>query len=87
MATPEILDFERLLAPISEEAPGGVELKEDATLSMAYYQVKDARESARSAERQLAQYMLLDSEEQEFAESPPQPDSVTTTISSTTSSS
>ncbi|MGH7127221.1 MAG: ImpA family type VI secretion system protein, partial [Planctomycetaceae bacterium] len=53
MATPDVLEFERLLAPISDEQPAGPELKEDEALSNVYYGVKDAREAARSAERQL----------------------------------
>lgn len=51
--TPEVLDFDKLLAPISSESPTGAELKEDPSLSATYYAVKDARESARAAERQL----------------------------------
>ena len=62
MATPEILDFDKLLAPISTEEPAGIELKEDAALSADYYQVKDAREAARTAERQLVQAALDEGE-------------------------
>lgn len=53
MATPDILDFEVLLAPVSEENPAGPELKEDPAQSAVYYSVKDAREAARTAERML----------------------------------
>lgn len=55
MASPETLDFERLLKPISAERPAGVELKEDPALSSTYFKVKDAREAARGAERKQAQ--------------------------------
>jgi type VI secretion system protein ImpA len=55
MASPDILDFERLLKPISPEQPAGVELKEDSALSTKYFKVKDAREAARGAERKQAQ--------------------------------
>ena len=55
MASPDTLDFERLLKPISAEKPAGVELKEDSALSPAYFKVKDARETARGAERKQAQ--------------------------------
>ena len=56
MASAEILDFDKLLAPISDDAPGGVELKEDASQSSHYYAVKDAREAARAAERALRDF-------------------------------
>jgi type VI secretion system protein ImpA len=52
MATPDVLDFDRLLSPISEEAPAGVALKDDPAGSRAYYEIRDAREAARTAERQ-----------------------------------
>jgi type VI secretion system protein ImpA len=55
MASPETLDFERLLKPISAERPAGVEFKEDPALSTTYFKVKDAREAARGAERKQAQ--------------------------------
>ena len=54
MASPDTLEFERLLAPISAESPSGVELKDDAALLPRYIQAKDARENARTAERKLA---------------------------------
>ena len=53
MPSPEVIEFNKLVAPISEDQPAGGELKEDAALSPLYYQVKDAREAARTAERQL----------------------------------
>jgi type VI secretion system protein ImpA len=51
MATATILDFDALLAPISGELPAGPELKSDAAMSSVYYEVKDARDAARAAER------------------------------------
>jgi type VI secretion system protein ImpA len=62
MASPDILDFDRLLAPISEESPSGVELKEDAALNALFYQIKDAREAARTAERQMQQAAMFGEE-------------------------
>jgi type VI secretion system protein ImpA len=72
MASPEILDFEKLLAPISDDQPSGVELKDDPQASPIYYQIKDAREAARLAERRLAQLQMLgdDADEGETVESP-----------------
>jgi len=67
MATPDILDFEVLLAPVSEENPAGPELKEDPAQSAVYYSVKDAREAARTAERML---LAWDSEEGTQASTP-----------------
>lgn len=74
MASPEILDFETLLRPISDASPAGVAIKDDPTGSALYYQVKDARGAARTAERQLDQFSLLDEEQRDFGEAPPQPD-------------
>ena len=51
MPTPEILDFEPLLAPIDDNEVG-VDLRSDGTLSAVYYQIRDARSAARSVERQ-----------------------------------
>mgnify|MGYP002623483919 CR=1 FL=1 len=70
MASPEILQFEQLLAPISDERPGGVELKDDSSLSALYYQIKDAREAARTAERQAMQALFADEGEDIQVERP-----------------
>jgi type VI secretion system protein ImpA len=51
MASPPTIDIERLLQPISNDAPCGAALKEDSTTAPLYYEVKDAREAARAAER------------------------------------
>lgn len=53
MASATVLDFDALLAPISEEQPSGAELKSDAAKNAIYYSVKDARDGARTAERQI----------------------------------
>ncbi|MEO1498407.1 MAG: type VI secretion system protein TssA [Planctomycetota bacterium] len=53
MATEPTIDFEVLLAPLGDDTPAGVDLKESPELSPAYYAVKDARQAARLAERQL----------------------------------
>ena len=57
MSTPAVLDFESLLAQISEEMPAGPPLRgDDAALNDLYYQVNDARKEARTAEQQLLYY-------------------------------
>jgi len=54
MPSPEVLDFEALLAPISEEAFTGAALRSGESEQRAVFQkVKDARETCRAAERQL----------------------------------
>ena len=47
-----ILDVGTLLAPISPALPAGVNLREDEAGSVQYYRIKDARSTARIAERQ-----------------------------------
>lgn len=53
MASPEILDFDQLLAPIEGENPAGRYLREDTSPTPVYHQIKDARSAARSAERNV----------------------------------
>jgi type VI secretion system protein ImpA len=53
MSTPDILDFPKLLAPISGDQPAGVDLRADASPGSAYYAVRDVRLANRAAERQL----------------------------------
>ena len=60
MPTPEVLDLDTLLRPISEENPSGLELKEDERLRNVYQAAKDARETARSTEKRLYQSAWLD---------------------------
>ncbi|MCA9148187.1 MAG: type VI secretion system protein TssA [Planctomycetales bacterium] len=62
MASPETLDFETLLRPISEENPGGCELRDDSEGRQLFFQVKEAREAARTIERRL-QHGLVDETE------------------------
>lgn len=45
------MDIERYLQPISEEAPCGRDLREDTSVESIYYKLRDARNSARKAER------------------------------------
>ena len=51
MATPEIVDISGLLQPVSEDSPTGADIREDASPTSLYYAIKDARNSARAAER------------------------------------
>lgn len=53
MATPEIFAVERLLEPISEENPVGEDPRLDSSPTSVYYQIKDTRNQARAAERQI----------------------------------
>lgn len=68
MSSPTILEFEKLLAPISDESPSGVELREDGEASVDFYNVKDARSAASDAERRLRQYEMLSDKERELEE-------------------
>ena len=54
MPTPLVLDIDALLAPVSDAAPAGADLRQDASPASLYYRIKDARSRARAAERQLA---------------------------------
>jgi type VI secretion system protein ImpA len=60
MATPDVLDFDGLLKPISDENPSGAELKENDRLRGVYQAAKDARETARATEKRLYQSAWLD---------------------------
>ncbi|WP_282609160.1 type VI secretion system protein TssA [Pelagibius sp. Alg239-R121] len=53
MASQENLDFEALLAPIEGENSAGENLRDDASPTSVYYQIKDARSAARAAERNM----------------------------------
>lgn len=46
-----ILDLAQLLAPIPGDVPAGVDLRSDAAGGDTYYRMKDARSTARAAER------------------------------------
>jgi type VI secretion system protein ImpA len=51
MPSPDVLDFEKLLAPIPGEKPVGGDLR--VVAGALYYQVKDGRNAARAAERRI----------------------------------
>lgn len=51
MASSSVLELDALLAPISDDAPTGTDIREDASPTSAYYTIKDARNAARAAER------------------------------------
>jgi type VI secretion system protein ImpA len=53
MASAAVLDLAKLVAPIPGQKPTGVDLREESSLNSAYYAIKDARNAARAAERQL----------------------------------
>ena len=50
---PEGFDLAALLAPISEEAPAGADLRADYSPDSLYYRLRDARAEARAAERAI----------------------------------
>lgn len=54
MATAPLLDIEALTAPISDDNPVGEDIRTDSSPTSVYYQLKDARSSARADERQFA---------------------------------
>lgn len=51
MASPDIIDLAKLLAPISEESPAGKDIRKDSSPLSKYQTIKSARAAARSAER------------------------------------
>ncbi|MBL1276978.1 MAG: type VI secretion system protein TssA [Ectothiorhodospiraceae bacterium] len=51
MSSPILIDINTLLEPISEDSPVGVDLRENPSASSLYAEIKDARNSARAAER------------------------------------
>jgi type VI secretion system protein ImpA len=53
MASPEVLDFPRLIAPISGPNPAGKDLRADFSPKAVYREIKGARDKAREAERYL----------------------------------
>lgn len=53
MASPDILDFDLLLRPISTDQPGGEDLRKDISPTSPYYSIRDAREAARRQEREV----------------------------------
>jgi type VI secretion system protein ImpA len=74
MATPEVLDFEVLLAPISDEAPTGSPLRRpDGTIDPDYDRIKTAAQDARTRERQLANWQPAADESQGGSSDRPAP--------------
>ena len=55
MSSPEILDFEVLLAPCENNSPFGEDPRLDSSITSLYFKVKDARSAARSIERATEQ--------------------------------
>jgi type VI secretion system protein ImpA len=53
MASPDVLDFAKLLAPIPGENPAGRPLRDEIAHDAVYYVLKDTRSTARAAERSL----------------------------------
>jgi type VI secretion system protein ImpA len=53
MASVDVLDFERLLAPLPGDNPAGEALRENFSPNSPYSTIKTAREAARAAERQM----------------------------------
>lgn len=51
MASPDIIDLNTLLSPISDESPTGNDIRLDSSPSSKYQQIKSARTIARAAER------------------------------------
>ena len=54
MVSSDILDFDRLVHPISDDNPVGADLRSDPSPLSVYYQIKDVRSKARAVERQAA---------------------------------
>lgn len=51
MASANLVDISSLLEPVSEDNPAGSDIRNDPSPSSPYYSIKDARNSARAAER------------------------------------
>jgi type VI secretion system protein ImpA len=51
MASALLIELDDYLHPISNDKPAGEDIREDASPTSIYYQIKDARNSARAAER------------------------------------
>lgn len=51
MTLENVVDIEKLLSPIQENTPQGEDIREDRSPTSDYYTIKDARNSARAAER------------------------------------
>jgi type VI secretion system protein ImpA len=53
MASPRVLNFDKLLAPIPGDVPVGPDLRLDISPGSLYQQVRDAREQSRNVEREI----------------------------------
>ena len=74
MASPAVLDFERLLSPISDEQPSGPELRDDPASSGLFHQIKAASETARNAEKILLRASITADEDEAGEEDVARPD-------------
>src|SRR5271157_170651 len=54
MSSPSVLDMAALLAPIAEDSPAGIDLRESQRASASFAMLKQARTAARTAERKVA---------------------------------
>ncbi len=73
MATPQVIDVEPLLAPVSDEQPAGPELRSAADADQrAYHAVRDARKKASDAERRGRMFALLSEDEKEMEPAVPE---------------
>ena len=52
MATEAVIDIDALTQPVSDDKPQGEDIRADYSPDSIYYQIKDARSGARTAERQ-----------------------------------
>ncbi len=66
MGSPDTIDLGALLTEIEGDSPGGERLRDDISPTSVFFQVKDAREAARAAERSV----VWDDEEGVQGESP-----------------
>jgi type VI secretion system protein ImpA len=71
MASPPTVDFDALLAPISEDQPAGVALRGEEGTAKEYLAVYDARKDARAAERQNAEAEVAGEDGVRGATTPP----------------
>src|SRR5262245_36387209 len=55
MARPEVLDFNKLLAPIPGDIPAGADLRADPSSISDFYVIRDARKTASDTERRQDQ--------------------------------
>jgi type VI secretion system protein ImpA len=51
MSSGRVVDLDALLAPLSNDAPSGINLRDDASSQSIYYRLKDLRSTARATER------------------------------------